>query len=58
MTEHEYREIEAHLDEALGLFSECDDRLAADERQILQNLIDARKEVHELRIEREAESLV
>ena len=34
------------------------DHPAADERQILQNLIAARKEVHELRIEREAGSLV
>ena len=58
MTEHEYREVEARLDAALRLFSEPEAALAADERQILQNLIAARKEVHELRIEHEAESLV
>lgn len=58
MTQQEYRQIEARLDAALRLFSETETELAADERQILQNLILARKEVHELRIEHEAGSLV
>ena len=55
ITEREYREIEAHLDEALAVFHEQRFALSVEDRQILDNLLEARREVHDLRILQEAE---
>lgn len=55
MTEPEYREVEARLDEALSIFQDNRPFLATDERHLFENLFAVRKEVHELRIEHESE---
>lgn len=57
MTEPEYREIEARLDEALGIFQDNRPFLGTDERHLFENLFVVRKEVHELRIEQESETV-
>lgn len=54
MTEPEYREIEARLDEALELFQDNRPFFGTDERHLFENLFEVRKEVHELRIEHES----
>jgi hypothetical protein len=55
ITEREYRAIEAFLDDALAVFHEQRFALTAEDRQILENLLEARREVHDLRIQQEAD---
>ena len=57
ITEREYREIEARLDEALAVLHEQRFALSVEDRQILDNLLEARREVHDLRILQEAEEV-
>jgi hypothetical protein len=57
MTELEYREIEARLDDALSVFSDCRVFLGSEERSIYQNLMTARTELHGLRLELESEGV-
>ena len=57
MTEPEYREIEAFVDDALQVFYDNRVLLSSAERLICEGLTAARMELHALRIEQESESL-
>jgi hypothetical protein len=57
ITAEEYRTVEARLDEALALFHARRPLLTIQDRYVLDQLMEVRKDLHELRIAQEADAV-
>lgn len=53
MTDSEYREVEQWLDDALRVFERNRGELTPNDRVTYDNLMSARRELHELRLDEE-----